>query len=214
MTIEDLKFAVVALSAVFLIVDPLLSVPLFLSITSGDSREKRQQTAWRASFFAWLTLTFFALAGGVVFRAFGISLGSFKIAGGLILFLTAIDMMRAIPARTRSSEEEQLESAAIDDVAIIPMAIPMLAGPGSIATVMMLMGRAAWQPTRTIAVLLSIFITCLVAWLLLRWVSGAERFLKRTSLNVAERVMGLLLAAIAVEFVVGGIRDLFPQIAP
>jgi multiple antibiotic resistance protein len=212
MNIDDLKFAVVAFSAVFLIVDPLLSMPLFLSITSGDSSEKRKATAWRSSFFAWGTLTFFAIAGGFVFRAFGISLGSFKIAGGLILFLTAIDMMRAIPARTRSSEEEQAEMIAEDDVSIIPMAIPMLAGPGSIATVMMLMGRADWQPIRTAAVLVAILVTCFVTFLLLRWASVAERYLKRTHLNVAERIMGLLLAAISVEFVVGGIRDLFPNL--
>ena len=92
------------------------------------------------------------------------------------------------------------------------MAIPLLAGPGSIATVMVLMSRAAWQPVRTVAVFAAILITCVLAWLLLRSAILAERFLTRTTINVAERVMGLLLAAIAVEFVVGGIRDLFPAL--
>lgn len=212
MTADDLSFCVVAFSAVFFVVDPILVVPIFLSITAGDSPAKRRETALRASLMTFGMLTLFALAGGLIFRAFGISLGAFKIAGGLLLFLTSIEMMRAQPRRTRSSEEEQAESVAKEDVAIIPMAIPLLAGPGSIATVMVLMSRAAWQPVRTAAVFIAILITCLVAWLLMRSAVLAERFLSRTAMNVAERVMGLLLAAIAVEFVVGGVRDLFPTL--
>jgi len=209
MTADDLSFVLVAFSAVFFVVDPFLVVPIFLSITAGDSVDKRRQTAWRASRMALFTLILFAVAGGFILRAFGISLGAFKTAGGLLLFLTSIDMMRAQPARTRSSAEEQAEGAAKDDVAIIPMAIPMLAGPGSIATVMVLMGRADWHPLRTTAVFAAIVLTCLAAWLLMRSAILAERFLSRTGMNVAERVMGLLLAAIAVEFTAGGIRDLF-----
>jgi multiple antibiotic resistance protein len=212
MTADDVTFALVSLSAVFFVVDPMLVVPIFLTITAGDSVDKRRRTAARASLSAFVTLTLFALAGGLVFRLFGITLGAFKIAGGLLLFLTSIDMMRAQQARTRSSEEEQAEGAAKDDVAIIPMAIPLLAGPGAIATVMVLMSRAAWQPARTAAVFGAILVTCVVSWLLLRSAILAERFLTRTTINVAERVMGLMLAAIAVEFVVGGIRDLFPAV--
>lgn len=210
MTADDVTFSLIAFSAIFFVVDPILVVPIFLTITAGDSKEKRAQTSRRASLMAFATLTLFGLAGGLIFRLFGISLGAFKIAGGLLLFITSIDMMRAQPARTRSTEEERAESVAKEDVAIIPMAIPFLAGPGAIATVMVLMSRAAWHPFRTGAVFLSILITCVVAWLLMRSAILAERYLTRTSLNVAERVMGLLIAAIAVEFVVGGIRDLFP----
>ena len=210
MTADDVTFSLIAFSAIFFVVDPILVVPLFLTITAGDSKEKRAQTSRRASLMAFATLTLFGLAGGLIFRLFGISLGAFKIAGGLLLFITSIDMMRAQPPRTRTTEEERAESVAKEDVAIIPMAIPFLAGPGAIATVMVLMSRAAWHPFRTGAVFLSILITCVVAWLLMRSAILAERYLTRTSLNVAERVMGLLIAAIAVEFVVGGIRDLFP----
>ena len=210
---EELSFAVVAFSAVFFIVDPLIAVPFFLSVTAGDSREKRQKTAATASLVAALVLVLFALAGGFIFKAFGISLGAFKIAGGLLLFLTSIDQMRAQRSRTRTTQEEEEEGAAKEDVAIVPMAIPMLAGPGAIATVMVLMSRAAWKPIRTAAVVGASLVTCLVAYLLMRWASLAERFLRPTTLRVLERVMGLLLSAIAVEFVVGGIRDLFPAIS-
>jgi len=212
MSAEDFRFAVVALSAVFFVVDPFVAVPFFMAITAGDPVEKRRSAAARASFAAFVTLTLFAVAGGFLFRAFGISLGAFKIAGGLMLFLMALDMMRAQPSRTRSTPEEHDEGVAKEDVAIVPMAIPMLSGPGAIATVMVLMSRAAWKPWRTAAVFAAITITCVATWILLRSATAAERFLSKTTLHVLERVMGLLLAAVAVEFVVGGLKDALPSL--
>jgi len=206
----DLQFAVVALSAVFFVVDPIANVPIFLSITAGDSKLVRRRIAYQAALAAWITLSVFAVAGGLIFQAFGISLGAFKIAGGIMLLLMAIDMMRAQPSPTRSTAAEEAESAGRTDVAIVPMAIPMLAGPGAIATVMVFMSKAAWQPFKTGAVLAAIALTCGVAWLFMRSAAGAERFLPKTIVHALERVMGLLLAAVAVEFVVGGIRDLLP----
>jgi multiple antibiotic resistance protein len=205
---EDLKFAVVALSAVFFVIDPLATAPIFLSITSGDSAAQRKRTAARAALAAWIVLSLFALAGGVIFKAFGISLGAFKIAGGVMLLLMAIDMMRATTSRTRTTEEEQVESAARDDVAIFPLAIPMLAGPGAIATVMVLMSKAAWDPIRTPFVFVAVTITCVAAYLLMRSAARAERLLPKTLMRAFERIMGLLLAAIAIEFIAGGIRDM------
>jgi multiple antibiotic resistance protein len=205
---EDLKFAIVALSAVFFVIDPLATAPVFLTITSGDSAAQRKRTAGRAAFTAWLTLSIFALAGGLIFKAFGISLGAFKTAGGLMLLLMAVDMMRAQQSPTRTTSEEQVESLERDDVAVFPLAIPMLAGPGAIATVMVLMSRAAWSPTRTPFVFVAVTVTCFVAWLLMRSAARAERLLPKTLMRALERVMGLLLAAIAVEFIAGGIRDI------
>ena len=206
-------FGIVALSAVFFVVDPIVAVPLFLAMTADDPPAKRRAMALRSAFAAFVTLTLFALAGGFIFKAFGISLGAFKIAGGLMLFLMAVDMMRAQPSRTRSTAEEQAEGVAKDDVAIVPMAIPVLAGPGAIATVMVLMSRAAWEPARTAFVLAAIALTCAATWLMLRGALAGQRFLSKTATHVLERVMGLLLAAVAVEFVVGGVRDLVPTFA-
>src|SRR5678816_1214150 len=131
MTEQDLKFAVVALSAVFFVIDPMANVPIFLTITARDSAEQRRQIARRAALATWVTLSSFALAGG------------------LMLLLMSVDMMRAQPSPTRTSAEEQGEACQRDDIAIFPLAIPMLAGPGAIATVMVLMSRAAWHPVRT-----------------------------------------------------------------
>jgi len=205
---EEIKFGLVALSAVFFVIDPLANVPIFLTITSGDSAAQRKRTALRAALATWLVLSTFAIAGGLIFKAFGISLGAFKIAGGIMLLLMSVDMMRAQPSPTRSTEEEQRESAARDDVAIFPLAIPMLAGPGAIATVMVLMSRAAWRPTATAAVFVALTVTCLVAWLLMRSAATAEKLIPHTLQRALERVMGLLLAAVAVEFIAGGVHDL------
>jgi multiple antibiotic resistance protein len=192
----------------FFVVDPLASLPIFLTITSGDSAAQRRRTAVRAAFAAWIMLSTFAVAGGVIFRAFGISLGAFKVAGGLMLLLMAIDMMRARQSPTRTSDEEQDESRARDDIAIFPLAVPMLAGPGAIAMVMVLMSRADWRPVPTLAVFVAVTVTCVASWLLMRYAANAERLIPKTVLRAFERVMGLLLAAVAIEFIAGGVRDL------
>jgi multiple antibiotic resistance protein len=174
---------------------------------------QRKRVAVRAAFATWLILSIFAVAGGLIFKAFGISLGAFKIAGGLMLLLMSVDMMRAQPSRTRTSDEEQNESRDRDDIAIFPLAIPMLAGPGAIATVMVLMSRAAWDPVRTPSVFIAVTVTCVVAWLLMRGAANAERWLPKTLLRAFERVMGLLLAAVAIEFIAGGVRDLIANVS-
>jgi multiple antibiotic resistance protein len=207
-TDADVKFAVVAMSAIFFVIDPLANTPIFLTITSGESVEQRKRTAMRAVFAAWLTLSIFGVAGGLIFKALGITMGAFKIAGGIMLLLMSIDMMRAQPSPTRSTAEEQTESIAREDVAIMPLAIPMLAGPGAIATVMVFMSRAAWDPIRTGAVFGAVTLTCIATWLILRSAASAEKWLPKTLLRALERVMGLLLAAVAVEFIAGGVRDM------
>jgi multiple antibiotic resistance protein len=208
MTEADIKFAVVALSAVFFVIDPIANVPIFLTITGGGSEVQRRRIAGRAALATWVTLLIFAFAGGVIFRAFGISLSSFKVAGGLMLLLMSVDMMRAQPSPTRTTAEEQGEATGHDDIAIFPLAIPMLAGPGAMATVVVLMSRAAWHPVRTLAVFIAITLTCAAAWLLMRGATRAERFLPKTLLRALERIMGLLLAAVAIEFIAGGLREL------
>jgi len=190
------------------VVAPIANVPIFLTITASDAPAARRRIARRAALATWVTLSIFALAGGLIFQAFGISLGAFKIAGGLMLLLMSIDMMRAQPSPTRTTPEEQGEARQRDDVAIFPLAIPMLAGPGAIATVTVLMSRAAWNVARTAAVLGAVTVTCAAAWLLMRGAARAERLLPKTLVRALERIMGLLLAAVAIEFIAAGIREM------
>jgi multiple antibiotic resistance protein len=212
MNASDLGFILIALPAIFFVVDPFAAIPIFATITAGDSVEKRRAVAGRAALATVITLSVFSVAGAYIFRVFGISLGAFKMAGGLMVLLMAMDMMRAQPSRTRSSPVEQAESAERDDVAVVPLAIPMLAGPGAIATVTVLMTRTQGRALPIAAVFVSIAVTGLATWWLLRAAASAERFISRTTLRVIERLMGLLLAAVAVEFMVSGLADLLPRL--
>jgi multiple antibiotic resistance protein len=209
---EWLSFSLLSLSAIFFVVDPMGAIPIFIAITRGDPPEKRRDMARRAAIVAFFVLTLFAVAGTLIFKVFGVTLGAFKVAGGLLLLLTSIEMLRAQPQRTRVTPEEQREGAEKDDVAIFPLAIPLLAGPGSIATVTALMGRAG-RKAFAVPVILSIALTCLASYLMLAAADRISRFLGVTGLNVMNRVIGLIIGALAVQFMFDGVRDTFPGLA-
>jgi multiple antibiotic resistance protein len=208
---DVLTFGLVAFSAIFFVVDPLAVLPIFLAMTANETPAQKRATALRAAITCGITLTVFAAAGSLIFRFFGITLGAFKIAGGVLLFLVALDMMQARQSRTRSTPEEEQEGIEKADVAIIPLAIPLLSGPGSIATVMVLMTRHHGF-IYTIPVFVSILITAIATWLMLRGAEWIERRLSKTFMNVVMRIMGLILAAISVEFVIAGIKDVLPTL--
>jgi multiple antibiotic resistance protein len=210
--LDNLSFALVNFAAIFFVVDPFAVIPLFLSITKGDADEKKARTALRAAIVTTVTLLAFALTGTLLFRLFGITLGAFRIAGGILLFLLALDMVRAQHSRVRVSPEEQTEGVEKEDVAIIPLGIPMLAGPGSIAIVIVLMSHAHASFTQMGIVLGCILLTGVLIFLILRAAAVLERTLGQTGLNILNRVMGLLLAAVAVQFVVNGVAEVLPQI--
>lgn len=208
---ELLSFSLLSLSAVFFVVDPMGALPVFVAMTQRDTEEKRKQMARRASITAFLILTLFAVAGTVIFRLLGVTLGAFKVAGGILLLLTSIEMLTAKQARTRIIPEEQQEGTDKDDVAIFPLAIPLLAGPGAIATVTALMGRAG-RTLFMVPVIVSIAITCVASYAMLRAASRISSLLGVTGLNVMNRVIGLIIGAIAVQFVFDGLKDTFPRL--
>lgn len=206
---ELVTFFFVALSAVFFVVDPIGVVPIFLAITSDDPPEKARQMARRACVTGFCILTTFAIFGGVIFKIFGISLGAFRVAGGLLLMLTALDMLRAKRPGTRTSPEETEESVRKEDVALVPLAMPLLAGPGAIASTMVLMSQGNTRSlVYAVPVLLAVTITFVAAYFILRAASLVQRVLGQSGVAILERVMGLILAAIAVQFVADGARDL------
>ena len=208
---ELLSFSLLSLSAVFFVVDPMGVVPVFVAMTRRDSEEKRNRMARRASLTAFVILTVFAVAGTVIFRLLGVTLGAFKVAGGILLLLTSIEMLRAQQVRTRIIPEEEQEGAEKDDVAVFPLAIPLLAGPGAIATVTALMGRAG-RTLFMVPVILSIAVTCAASYLMLRAATKISRFLGGTGLSVMNRVIGLIIGAIAVQFIFDGLKDTFPRL--
>jgi len=203
-------FAIAAFSAVFSVVDPFGVVPLYVTMTAHDPPAHRRRTAVRASITMALALMLFAVAGKYILSFFGISIAAFRIAGGILLFLLAVDMLRAQPSRQRTTPEEEKEGIDRPDVSIFPLAIPMMSGPGAFATVMLLMTRAThtWDK---LVVLGAILANAIVACVILMLAPFAERRLGKTGMNVLHRIMGFLLAAIAVQFVVDGTREVMTR---
>lgn len=201
------QFALITFTSVLFIVDPLAALPSYLAITADESPEERRRTALRASVAMALLLIVFAAGGRWIFHAFGITLPAFRIAGGLILWFVAADMLQA-ERKTKESDEELAEGQVKEDVALTPLAIPILAGPGAISTVMVLAGEARGF-SHGVVVYAAILLTALVTWIVLRLGERVVVKLGQTTIRVVTRVMGLLLAAVATQFVVTGVRDAF-----
>ena len=208
---EAISFTLLAFSAIFFVVDPFAVVPVFVTMTEGDTSAKRARTALKACLLCAGVLTFFALGGGIIFKLLGITLAAFKMAGGGVLMLTALDMIRSKTSTTRTSPGEIEEAAAMPDIAIVPLGMPLLAGPGSIAAVMVLAGKSTrwWELA---PIIFSIVITAAITYVLLRAATRVDRFMGRTGRAILERTMGLLLAAVAVQFIVDGIREALPEL--
>lgn len=202
---SHLQFALVTFTSVLFIVDPIAVVPTYLVITQGQTQRQRRITAARACIAAVLLLVTFATAGRAIFALFGITMPAFRIAGGLILWLVAMDMLHGARS-TQEGSPEISEATVKDDVAITPLAMPMLAGPGAISTVMVLSGQAG-TAAQTVVVYGSILLALFAAWLTLRAAEGLVLRVGQTGIRVMTRLMGLLLAAIAVQFVITGVRE-------
>src|SRR3982074_121643 len=159
-----IRFSLLALSSIFFLVDPFAALPTFLAVTEGANKQRRRRMAAKAALTAWLALSAFAVMGKYLFRMFGITLPAFEIAGGIILLLIGLDMLEAKRSPTQESHEEAAEAALKEDAGIVPLGIPMLAGPGAITSVMVLVGQAQtrWQ---MVAILVSIFITAAICYL-------------------------------------------------
>jgi len=208
---DVLSLGVVSLSALFFVVDPIAAVPFFLAMTRAESPERRRAIARRASVAVFAVLVIFSLAGALIFQMLGISLGAFKIAGGVVLLLLALDMIRTQPSRTRITEGEVAAGAEKEDMAIVPLATPLLAGPGSIATAIVLMSRARAGPWwHVLPVLVAILAVAVATFLILAGATTTERVVGRTGLAIIERAAGLLLVAVAVQFMLDGMGETLP----
>jgi len=198
-----LDFATTAFVSILFLVDPPGVVPAFIALTAKFTPDKQRRTALIASVTTTLTLLGFALIGNVVFRMLGLSLPAFQIAGGFVLFLVALDMIRA-QRSTKESPDELTEHQGAEDVAITPLAIPMLAGPGALSTVAVLMSHAK-DPLEVSLVFAAILLTGLICWVTLRLAQPIQRRLGMTGIHIVGRVLGLVLAGIAVQFVLNGL---------
>lgn len=201
------QFAAVALSSVFFLVDPIATVPVFLAMTTGASPDHRRRMAKRAAITCVAVLSAFAAGGKLIFRLFGITLPAFQVAGGLILLLIGLEMVQAKRSGTKQAPGELEEAAEKDDIGIVPLGMPMLAGPGAISTVMVLMANAQSAP-RAAAVFAAVVVTALASYFALAGADKVRRHVSDTAIHILTRIMGMLLTALAVQFIVTGLGDL------
>ncbi len=208
--LEIVKGFIYLYAGLIAIMNPFGAVPVFLSLTTGISLKERIEVARRTGITVVVTLVVFALIGQWIFSFFGSSVDAFSIAGGILLFKMAFEMLSGQISKVKISEEEEEEAEMITlgDLAIIPLGIPFISGPGSITTVMIYMAKSTTILER-VAVLLAILFASATAYLILLSADGIEKRLGRVGIKVLTRMMGLILASMAVQMVINGIKGAF-----
>jgi multiple antibiotic resistance protein len=208
-------FAVYAavIVTLFAIVDPIGCLPFFVALTEGFDVADRKVVLNRSVLVLGGVLTAFALFGRFLFEAFGFTLAAFEIAGGILLFMVAYDMLQGELARARLSTQDREEAIARrDELSVVPLGIPLLAGPGAISTVMIYEGSAGSDPFVILATFVAIAITTAATFFVLRYGQRILRSIGRVGVMAMTRVLGLLLAAVGVQFVVNGIAGVLPHL--
>jgi multiple antibiotic resistance protein len=205
------EFTLLAFSSLFVIVDPIATVPAFLAMTPKDTPAGRIHTARLACMVAATVLLTFAVTGQFLFRLLGITLPAFQMAGSIVLLLVALDMLRARRSAVQETAEETDAGLAKEDIAVTPLAIPMLAGPGAITTAVLLHNQAR-DLRQQIALYLCIVAVCTASYLIFRLSAHGARWLNPIAMRIINRVMGLLLAAVAMQFLINALKDLKGQV--
>ncbi|MBN3723429.1 MarC family protein [Burkholderia sp. Ac-20379] len=193
------------------LINPLGAVPFFLSLTASQTDDERRRTVRVAAVSVFCVIVVTTLLGQQIIRFFGISVGSLEVGGGIIMLLMAINMLNAQMGNARSTPEERDEAESKNSIAVVPLAIPLLTGPGSISTVIVYSANAAhwYERLGLIAIGAVIAGLCFVA---MRLAEPIANWIGRTGINIATRLMGLMLSALAVEFIVDGLKALLPAL--
>lgn len=202
-----IEYAVMSFTTLFVIIDPIGLIPAFVVMTQSNSVAERTHMAKIAAFTSLVILLLCMFLGQWLFKIFGITPEAFEIGGGIILFLIALDMLRARRTPVKETEEEKEEGIHKDDVAVTPLAVPMLAGPGAITTVILLTNTQNGLIYKGILAG-NLILVCLLTWIILYFTAKKSSHIGVLALRVMTRLMGLVLAAISVQFVVNGLRTL------
>ncbi len=194
------------------IVNPFGTIPLFISMTANESEIQRKKTVNTTTMGVTLILLTVLFFGQLMLQFFGISIDSFRVGGGILLLIMAIAMLNAKTSNVKQTKVEAYESIEKEAVAIVPLAMPLLAGPGAISTVILAAhkGSGIWHYTN---IALGIILLSVIVWLVLRASFWITNRLGETGINIFSRIMGLILAAIAVEFIANGLKGLFPLLS-
>jgi multiple antibiotic resistance protein len=198
--------------ALFVILDPFAAVPIFLALTKTYSNDERARVANIAAISVLLVLVIASLTGEALLNAMGTSLAAFRVGGGIVLLLMALAMLRGQTNSVRTTPEEDAEAEDKNAIAVVPLAIPLMAGPDSISTAIIQMHRSGSE-YHGLLVVTCIALVCLLLWIVLRMANIIGKALGRIGLNIINRLFGLILAAIAVEIMANGLKQLFPLLA-
>lgn len=200
-------FAILVFTSFFTLINPLGTMPIFMTMTASLSDEKRKTTAKKASLVAFITIIAFAFSGQVLFNFFGISVNSFRIVGGVIFFAMGWDMLQARLGNIKHSDDESKIDAYVDDISVTPLAIPMICGPGAITNAIILMEESETIPKKILLISV-IFVVLLLTYLILIGASKITHKLGATGNKVMMRLMGLIVMVIAVEFFFSGLKPI------
>jgi MarC family membrane protein len=206
------SFFVKALVALFTIVDPVGLVPVVLALTAGMAPHERTQVIFRATIIAAIVIAFMGAFGQLIFSSLGVTSEAFSIAGGALLFLVAFDMLFGRPSGTRETRREAREALTREDVSVFPLAIPMIAGPGTITTIILLVSNAGPDPISLGLVGLAALITLAIALVTMLISAQIQKRIGTTGILVLSRVLGMLLAAVALQFILNGIAQFIQHI--
>lgn len=200
-----MAFFLRALVALFTMIDPVGLVPVVLALTAGFPPQARVLVITRATIIAAIVIAIFGVFGQVIFSSLGVTTEAFSIAGGALLFLVAIDMLFGRPSGARETPREAREARSREDISVFPLAIPMIAGPGTITTTILLVDDAGPHPAALMALAIATIITLAAAWLAMLASVHIQERIGNTGILVVSRVLGLLLAAVAAQFILNGV---------
>jgi multiple antibiotic resistance protein len=207
--LEYLLFLTQVSIAMLAIMNPFYTFPSFLAATADQPPRELEAISRRSSLYAFFILTFFLLSGDLLFELFGFTLGAFKVGGGILLFLIGLNMIfekqSSVRERVKATEQEAEER---DDIALVPIAIPMLAGPGTITTVLVLKGKAETLLQES-AVLVAIAAGCLMSYVVYTYSKQIHAWLGRMGVQAIVKIMGLIIIAVSIQMIVNGIKELF-----
>jgi len=202
---DALSFGLLCFTSFFTLINPLSTMPVFMTMTSGLSEKERTHTAQKASIVALITIIIFALSGQLLFKFFGISVNSFRVVGGVIFFIMGMDMLQARLGQVKIKDSEV--KTYVNDISVTPLAIPMICGPGAITNSIVLMEDASTL-TRKVVLFGMILLVMLITYLVFYSSSRILKILGQTGINVMMRLMGLIVMVIAVEFFFSGLKPI------
>ncbi len=205
-------FFIKALVALFTVIDPVGLVPVVLTLTAGLVSPERARVISRATIIAAGVILVFGVLGQAIFASLGVTSEAFSIAGGALLFLVAIDMLFGRQSGARETPREAREARMREDVSVFPLAIPMIAGPGTITTIILLVDSAGGRPLELASIAVAAAITLVAAWLAMRVSLPIQKRVGTTGILVLSRVLGMLLAAVAAQFILNGIATFVSHI--